>query len=153
MICPLLYERGMRLQVLQVIHLTRLCLINTTVLRGLLLLSLRGLPKMPLTTSNGVRSLFLLHIRATIQVQETMAHKYNKRRRMSPNFSIGERVRVRRQRENFGDKTCPYWDGPYEVVAKKAHDLSVIPVDQRRLVDVHVDCLMKTVNSLAPPCL
>ena len=32
-------------------------------------------------------------------------------------------------------------------MAKKAHDLYVIQVDQQRLVDVHVDCLMKTVNS------
>ena len=31
-------------------------------------------------------------------------------------------------------------------MAKKAHDLYVIQVDQRRLVDVHVDCLMRTVN-------
>ena len=91
--------------------------------------------------------LIALARRAMIQVQETIAHKYNKRRRMSPNFSEGDRVWVRRQRKNLGDKTCPYWDGPYEVVAKKAHDLYVIQVDQRRLVDVHVDCLMKTVNS------
>ena len=76
---------------------------------------------------------------------------YNKSRRMSPNFSKGDRVWVRRQRKNLGDKTCPYWDGPYEVVAKKAHDLYVIQVDQRRLVDVHVDCLMKTVNSPRSP--
>ena len=53
---------GMRLQVLQVIRLTRLCLINTTVLRGPLLLSLRGLPKTPFTTSSGVRSSLLLHV-------------------------------------------------------------------------------------------
>ena len=32
-----------------------------------------------------------------------------------------------------------------------AHDLYVIQVDQRRLVDVHVDCLMKTVNSPRSP--
>ena len=89
--------------------------------------------------------------RAMIQVQETMAHKYNKRRRMSPNFAKGDGVWVRCQRKNLGDKTCPYWDGPYEVVAKKAHDLYVIQVDQRRLVDVHVDCLMKTVNSPRSP--
>ena len=89
--------------------------------------------------------------RAMIQVQETMAHKYNKRRKMSPNFAKGDGVWVRRQRKNLGDKTCPYWDGPYEVVAKKAHDLYVIQVDQRRLVDVHVDCLMKTVNSPRSP--
>ena len=89
--------------------------------------------------------------KAMIQVQETMAHKYNKSRRMSPNFSKGDRVWVRRQRKILGDKTCPYWDGPYEVVAKKAHDLYVIQVDQRRLVDVHVDCLMKTVNSPRSP--
>ena len=88
-----------------------------------------------------------------IQVQETTAHKYNKKRRVSPNFSKGDRVWVRRQRKNLCDNTCPYWDGPYEVVAKKAHDLYVIQVDQQRLVDVHVDCLMKTVNSPAPPCL
>ena len=49
-------------QVLQVIRLTRLCLVNTTVLLGPLLLSLRGLPKTPLTTSSGVRSLLLLHV-------------------------------------------------------------------------------------------
>ena len=97
--------------------------------------------------------LIALARRAMIQVQETMAHKYNKSRRMSPNFSKGDRVWLRCQRKNLGDKTCPYWDEPYEVVAKKAHDLYVIQVDQRRLVDFHVDCLMKTVNSLAPPCL
>ena len=95
--------------------------------------------------------LIALARRAMIQVQETMAHKNNKRRRMSPNFSKGNRVWVRRQRKNLGDKTCPYWDGPYEVVAKKVHDLYVIQVDQRRLVDVHVDCLMKTVNSPRSP--
>ena len=95
--------------------------------------------------------LIALARRAMIQVQETMARKYNKSRRMSPNFSKGDRVWVRRQRKNLGDKTCPYWDGPYEVVAKKAHDLYVIQVDQRRLVDVHVDCLMKTVNSPRSP--
>ena len=84
-------------------------------------------------------------------MQETMARKYNKSRRMSPNFSKGDRVWVRRQRKSLGDKTCPYWDGPYEVVAKKAHDLYVIQVDQRRLVGVHVDCLMKTVISPRSP--
>ena len=68
---------------------------------------------------------------------------------MSPNFSKGVRVWVHRQRKNVGDKTWPYLDGPYEVVAKKAHDLYVIQVDERRLVDVHLDRLMKTVNS---PC-
>ena len=67
--------------------------------------------------------LIALARRAIFQVQETMAHKYNKSRKMSPNFSKGDRVWVRRQRKNLGDKTCPYWDGPYEVVAKKAHDL------------------------------
>ena len=36
-------------------------------------------------------------------------------------------------------------------MAKKAHDLYVIQVDQQRLVDVHVDCLMKTVNSPRSP--
>ena len=36
-------------------------------------------------------------------------------------------------------------------MAKKAHDLYVIQVDQRRLVDVHFDCLMKTVNSPRSP--
>ena len=56
--------------------------------------------------------LIALARRAMIQVQETMARKYNKSRRMSPNFSKGDRVRVRRQRKNLGDKTCPYWDGP-----------------------------------------
>ena len=95
--------------------------------------------------------LIVLAHRAMIQVQETMAHKYNKSRRMSPNFSKGDHVCVRRQRKNLGDKTCPYWDGPYEVVAKKAHDLHVFQVDQRRLVDVHFDCLMKTVNSPRSP--
>ena len=89
--------------------------------------------------------------RAMIQVQVTMAHKYKKRRRMSPNFSEGDRVWVRRQRKNLGDKTCPYWDGPYEVDAKNVHDLYVIQVDQRRLVDVHVDCLINTVNSPRSP--
>ena len=52
----------MTLQVLQVIRLTRLCLVNTTVLRGPLLLSLRGLHKTPPTTSSGVRSLLLLQV-------------------------------------------------------------------------------------------
>ena len=70
--------------------------------------------------------LIALARRAMIQVQETMAHKYNKRRGMSLNFSKGDCVWVRRQRKNLGDKTCPYWDGPYEVVAKKGHDLYVI---------------------------
>ena len=95
--------------------------------------------------------LIALARRAMIHVQETMAHKYNKRRRMSPNFAKGDCVWVRRQRKHLGDKTCPYWDGPYEVVAKKAHNLYVIQVDERRLVDVHVDCLMKTVNSARSP--
>ena len=36
-------------------------------------------------------------------------------------------------------------------MAKKAHDLYVIQVDQRRLVDVHADCLMETVNSPRSP--
>ena len=94
--------------------------------------------------------LIALARRAMIQVQETMAHKYNKRRRMSPNFSKGDRAWVPCQRKNLGDKTCPYTERPYEVLAKKAHDLYVIQVDQRRLVDVHVDYLMKTVNS--PRC-
>ena len=84
--------------------------------------------------------------RAMIHVQETMTHKYNKRRRMSPNFSKGDRVWVRHQRKNLGAKTCPQPDGPYEVVAKKAHDPHVIQVDQRKLVDVHVDCLMKMIK-------
>ena len=70
---------------------------------------------------------------------------------MSPNFSKADRLWVRCQRKSLGDKTCPYWNWPYEVVAKKAHDLSVIQVDQQRLVDVHVDCLMKTVNSPLSP--
>ena len=91
--------------------------------------------------------LIALARRAMIHVPETMAYKCNKKRRMSPNFSKGDRVWVSRQRENLGDKTCPYCNGPYEVVPKKAHDLDVIQVDQPRLVDVHVDCLMKTVNS------
>ena len=95
--------------------------------------------------------LIALARRAMIQVQETMAHKYNKSRRMSPNFSEGDHVWVGRQRKNLGDKTCPSWDAPYEVVAKRAHDLYVIQVDQRRLVDVHVDCLMRTVNSPSSP--
>ena len=95
--------------------------------------------------------LIALACRVMIQVQEAMAHKYNKRRRMSPNFSKGDRVWVCCQRKNLGDKTCPYWEGPYEVVAKKAHDLYVIEVDQRRLVDVHVDCLMKTIHPLRSP--
>ena len=90
--------------------------------------------------------LIALARRAMIHVQETMAYKYNKRRRMSPNSSKGDPVWVCLQRKNVGDKTCPYWDGPCEVVAKKAHDLIVIQVDQRRLVEVHFDCLMRTVN-------
>ena len=68
---------------------------------------------------------------------------------MSPNFSKGDRIWVRRQRKNLCDKTSLYWDGPYEVVAEEAHGLYGPQVDQRRPVDVHVDCLMKTVN---PPC-
>ena len=86
-----------------------------------------------------------------IHVQDTMGDKYDKRTSMSPNFSKGGRVWVRGQCENLGDETCPYWDGPYEVVAKKAHNLYVIHVDQRRLVDVHVDCLMRTVHSPHSP--
>ena len=95
--------------------------------------------------------LIALARRAMIHVQEAMAHKYNKRMRMSPDFSKGDCVWVRRQRKNLGDKTCPYWDGPYEVVANKAHDLYAIQVEQRRLLDVHVDCLMKTVSSPGSP--
>ena len=66
---------------------------------------------------------------------------------MSCNFSAADRVWVVRQRKNFGNNKCPYGDGPYEVLTKKAHDFSVIQVDQRRPVDVHVDRLMKLVNS------
>ena len=95
--------------------------------------------------------LIALARRAMIHVQETMAHKYNKTRMMSPNFSKGDRVWVCRQRKNFGDQTGPYCDGPHDVVAKKAHGLYVLQVDQQRLVDVHVDCLMKTVNSPRSP--
>ena len=95
--------------------------------------------------------LIALARRAMIQVQETMAHKYNKKRRMALNFSKADRVWVRRQRKNLSDETCPYWDGPDEVLAKKAHDLYVFQVDQRRLVDVHVDCVMKMVNSPRSP--
>ena len=91
--------------------------------------------------------LHALACRGMIHVQQTVAHKYNNRRRMSPNFSKGDRVWVRRQRKNLGHTTCPYWYGPYEVVAKKGSDLSFIQVDQRRLVDVHVDRLMQTLNS------
>ena len=36
-------------------------------------------------------------------------------------------------------------------MTKKAHDLYAIQVDQQRLVDVHVDCLMETVSSPRPP--
>ena len=70
---------------------------------------------------------------------------------MSPNFSKGDRVWVRRQHENLADTTCPYWDGPREVVAKKSHDLYVIQVDQRRAVDVHIDSVMEMVNSPLSP--
>ena len=70
---------------------------------------------------------------------------------MTPNFPKGDRVWVCRQRKSLGDKTCPYWDGPYEVVAKNAHDLYVFQLDQRRLVDARVDCLKKTVNSPRSP--
>ena len=49
--------------------------------------------------------LIALARRAIVHVQETMAHKYNKRRRMPPSFSKGNRVWVRRQRKNIGDKT------------------------------------------------
>ena len=75
-----------------------------------------------------------------IQVQETMAHKYYKGRMMPPNFSKADCIWVRRQRQNLGDKTCPYLDGSYEVVARKAHNPYVFQVDLRSLVDVHVDC-------------
>ena len=75
-----------------------------------------------------------------IHLQETVAHKYTKRRRMSPNSSKQGRVWVRCQRKKLGDTTCPDWDGPHEVVAKKAQELYGIQVDQRRLVDVHLDC-------------
>ena len=63
-----------------------------------------------------------------IHVQETLAHK---RRRMSPKICKGNRLWVCHQCENLDDKTCPYWDEPYEMVAKKAHDLYVIQVDKR----------------------
>ena len=32
-------------------------------------------------------------------------------------------------------------------MSKKAHNLYVVQVDQQRLVDIHFDCVMKTVNS------
>ena len=83
---------------------------------------------------------------AMIQVQQTMAHKYNESRRMSSTFSKGDPLLVRCERKNLGGKTCSYWHRPYELVAKKAHDLYVIQVDQLRLVDFYVDCVMKTVN-------
>ena len=95
--------------------------------------------------------LVALACRAMIHVQHTMAHKYKRRGRMSPIFFKVDRVWVRCQRKNLADKTCPYRDGPYEVVAKKGHDLYVIQVDQLRVVDVHVDCIIKTVNSPRSP--
>ena len=98
--------------------------------------------------------LIALAHRAKIHMQETMVHKYNKSRSMSPNSSKRDHVWVRCQHTNLGHKTCPYWDGPPEVVAKNRPDLYVIQVDQQRLVDVHVACLMKMVNSpcsLVPP--
>ena len=52
--------------------------------------------------------LIALARRAMIQVQDTTAHKYNKSRRMSANFSKGYRVWVRRQRKNLGDITHLY---------------------------------------------
>ena len=58
----MVYERGMRLQVLQVIRLMRLCLVNATVLRSPLLQSLSGLPKTPLTTFSSVSSFLSLHV-------------------------------------------------------------------------------------------
>ena len=66
---------------------------------------------------------------------------------MSPDFSKGDCVRVRRQRKSLGDNTCPYWEAPDEVVVKEAHGLYGIQVDPQRLDDVHVNCLMITVNS------
>ena len=36
-------------------------------------------------------------------------------------------------------------------MAKKAHNLYVFQVDPQRLVDVHIDCLMNTVNSPCSP--
>ena len=59
-----------------------------------------------------------------IHVQETMAHKYNKRRRMSPTVGpyflkkgtpsgSADNVKI------CCDKTCPYWDRSYEVAATK----------------------------------
>ena len=47
--------------------------------------------------------LIALARRAMLQVQETMAHKYNKSRMISPDFSKGDRVWVRRQRKTLGD--------------------------------------------------
>ena len=55
--------------------------------------------------------------------------------------------------KNLGDKTCPYWNGLYQVVAKKAYNLYVIQVDQRRPMDVHVESLIKTVISPRSPML
>ena len=94
-----------------------------------------------------LEELHALADRAMIQVQETMAHKYNKRRKMSPSSSRGDFGWVSCERKNLAHKNCCYWDRPDQVVVIKAHDLSVIQVDQRRLVDVPVDCLGKTVNS------
>ena len=46
--------------------------------------------------------LIALAHRPMIHVQETMAHKYKKMRRMSPNFSKGDRVKIgKARRKNF----------------------------------------------------
>ena len=94
----------MRLQILRVIRLTRLCLVNTTVITGPLLRSLRRLPKTLLITSSGME-LIALARPVKIHVQGTMAHKYINRRRMTK----GDRVWVCHQPKNLGDKICAYW--------------------------------------------
>ena len=82
-----------------------------------------------------------------IQVQETMAQEYNKKRKMSPHSSKGTVGGPVANVKLLPKQIIPYWDRPYQVVVIKAHDLSVIQVDQPWLVDVPVDCLGKTVNS------
>ena len=56
--------------------------------------------------------LIALARKAMIHMQGTMAHKYKKRRRMSPNFSKRDRVSVCRQHKILAIRLVPIGMGP-----------------------------------------
>ena len=138
----------MRLQVLQVICLMRSCLVNTIVPRGPLLQSLRGLPKTALITFSGVRSLLFLHLGQSFTCKRQWL-KCIMRGGGCPPISEKDVYGSLANAKILAIRLVSIGMDPMR--AKTAHDLYVIQVDQRRLVDVHVDCLMRTVNSPRSP--